>query len=83
MAGALHLDAYRQFVADLVRARHEAQLSQAKLATILDKPPSFVAKYERCERRLDLVEALVILKALNVDADTFVQHIQESLPGHL
>ena len=60
-----------------------AQLSQAKLATILSKPPSFVAKYELCERRLDLVEALVILKALSVDADTFVKHLQESLPAYL
>jgi transcriptional regulator with XRE-family HTH domain len=83
MAGALHLDAYRQFVANLVRARHEAQLSQAKLAILLNKPPSFVAKYELCERRLDLVEALVILKALKVDSHDFIVRTQSDLPNHL
>ena len=36
---------------------------QADLARKLDKPASFVGKYELGERRLDVVEVMVILKS--------------------
>jgi len=37
------------------------------LAALLDKPQSFVSKYENGERRLDVAELLAILDALNCD----------------
>ena len=68
MAGAVRTEAYQFLLSELVRLRQEAGLSQAGLAKLLGKPPSYVGKYELAERRLDIVETIVILKALKTDA---------------
>jgi transcriptional regulator with XRE-family HTH domain len=47
--------------------RHGAGIRQQTLARELGRPQSFVAKYEGGERRLDLIEFVVIAKALGVD----------------
>ena len=51
----------------MVRARKAAGLTQQALALHLKKPQSFVAKYEGGERRLDVVEFIVIARALGAD----------------
>ena len=52
----------------LVEARRSAGLSQAELAAKLRRPQSFVSKYERGERRVDVIEFLEIVEALELDA---------------
>jgi transcriptional regulator with XRE-family HTH domain len=47
--------------------RLKAGLTQHDLAKRLKRPQSFVAKYEGGERRLDVVEFLVVLRAMDVD----------------
>jgi transcriptional regulator with XRE-family HTH domain len=59
---------YARFRSLLVEARTEAGLSQAQLAAKLGRPQSFVSKYERGDRRLDVVEFLDVSRALNLDA---------------
>ena len=51
----------------LVSARKKADLTQDQLSKKLRKPQSFVAKYEGGERRIDIVEFLVICRALAAD----------------
>jgi transcriptional regulator with XRE-family HTH domain len=51
----------------LVAARDKAGLTQQKLAKRLGKTQSFVAKYEGGERRLDVVEFVVIAQALGAN----------------
>jgi transcriptional regulator with XRE-family HTH domain len=48
-------------------ARKAAGLTQHALARRLKKPQSFVAKYEGGERRLDVVEFVVIARAIAAD----------------
>lgn len=55
---------YAAFLAGLVEARKEKGLTQQAVATLLDKPQSFVSKYESGERRLDVVEFCHIAKVL-------------------
>jgi transcriptional regulator with XRE-family HTH domain len=58
----------QQFLRELlVDARDNAGLTQQKLARRLGKPQSFVAKYERGERRLDVVEFVVIAQAIGAN----------------
>lgn len=57
-----------RFLAEL---RTREGLSQADLAAQLSKPPSFVGKYETYERRLDIIEFLVVLRALNSSFNEF------------
>jgi ribosome-binding protein aMBF1 (putative translation factor) len=51
----------------LVDARRKAGLSQDALASRLKRPQSYVSKFERGERRLDVVEFFEVMDALNVD----------------
>jgi transcriptional regulator with XRE-family HTH domain len=51
----------------LVDAREAAGVTQVALARKLGKPQSFVSKFERGERRLDVVEFLDVAHALNID----------------
>lgn len=48
--------AYKRFLAHLVQARHEADLTQVEVAKRLGKAHSFVSKCELGERRVDFVE---------------------------
>lgn len=58
---------YKLFLSFLISARETKGLSQHQLAKKLKKPQSFVSKYERAERRLDVIEFLDIAKALEID----------------
>ena len=83
MAGTVHTEAYKAVLCALIEARSSAGLSQAALANALGKPPSFVGKYELGERRLDVVEMMVVLKALNLSFDQFWAAADIELPPHL
>jgi transcriptional regulator with XRE-family HTH domain len=59
--------AYKKFRELLVEVRKTAGLTQAELSKRLKRPQSFVSKYERGERRLDVVEFGDVAHALNID----------------
>ena len=83
MAGTVHTEAYRAVLRTLTEVRSAAGLSQAALAERLGKPASFVGKYELGERRLDIVELMVVLKALNLSFDTFWMQADVQVPDAL
>ena len=60
-------EAYTHLQKLLIEARHAAELTQAELALRLGRPQSFVSKYERGERRLDLIEFHELATALQLD----------------
>ncbi len=51
----------------LATARERAGLTQKQLAKVLRKPQSFVSNYERGQRRIDVLELLLIANALGSD----------------
>ena len=83
MAGSVHTAAYMQLLKQLVDARANAGVSQAQLAKRIAKPASFVVKYELGERRLDVVELLVVLKALGADNASFISDLNKCIPPQL
>jgi transcriptional regulator with XRE-family HTH domain len=70
---SFHSREYDSFRGLLVEARKKAGLSQAQLATRLSRPQSFVSKFERGERRLDVVKFKTIAEALDIDALRFLR----------
>ena len=78
MTRSIFSGAYERFRLLLVEARKAAGLSQAELANRLSRPQSFVSKYERGERRLDLVEFLEVAGVLGLDAGEFIKRMDES-----
>ena len=67
MTRSIFSQEYERFRRLLIEARKRLGLTQAQVAARLGKPQSFVSKYERGERRLDLVEIIDVADALEVD----------------
>lgn len=63
----LHSEKYSDLVKWLVEHRKANGLKQTDVAKRLGKPQSFVSKYENCERRLDILEFVEVVKAIGVD----------------
>ncbi len=72
---SLHTTEYEHFLKILISARKKAGITQQELAKSLKKPQSFISKYERGERRLDVIELLSITKALKVDPSQILQKL--------
>jgi ribosome-binding protein aMBF1 (putative translation factor) len=66
-------DARQRLREFLVEARKAANLTQSELSGRLKRPQSFVSKYERGERRLDIVEFGDVAKALGIDPIRFLR----------
>ncbi|MEK7857720.1 MAG: helix-turn-helix transcriptional regulator [Elusimicrobiota bacterium] len=69
---SFHSAAYRRFRRRLRDARVENKLTQRQVAKKLEKPPSYVAKIETGERRVDFIE-LQVLAALYKKPLSFFQ----------
>jgi transcriptional regulator with XRE-family HTH domain len=63
----------------LVEARRRAGLTQAELSKRLKRPQSFVSKYERGERRLDVIEFGEVARALGVDPLRFLEKLYREI----
>lgn len=63
----------------LRRIRVGSELSQAILAERMDRPQSFVSKYESGERRLDVIELREVCQALEISFVDFVRRFEESI----
>lgn len=77
MTDSVHTDKYRRFRELLVAARTASGLSQWALADKLGWVQTAVSKYERGERRLDLVEFLDVAEALGVDPYKFIRQLND------
>lgn len=64
--GYLHTKENKELCLRLIAARKEAGLTQAELASRLGKLQSYVTKYEREERRIDVIEFIMIARALGL-----------------
>lgn len=70
---------YEIFRRCMIAARKEAKLTQATLAKSLRKPQSFVAKYENGERRLDVIEFLLVARVIGVDPCDILKKVEQRL----
>lgn len=75
MKKSVHSKAQRRLIGSLVEARKSAGLTQQELADRLGKHQSFVAKYENGERRLDVVEFLVIVGRIGADPQKIIGNV--------
>ncbi len=72
-------DKQKQLQNQLKSIRREAGLSQQDLALRLQRPQSFVSKYELGERRLDIIELLEICEAIDLDLGEFIQRLRTTM----
>jgi transcriptional regulator with XRE-family HTH domain len=62
----LHSPPYQKLRRLLSEARAAADLTQAEVASRMDRPQSFVSKYESGERHLDVIEFVEVCAAIGV-----------------
>ena len=59
-------------------ARKARGLTQYQLANKLGRPQSYIAKIERVERRVDVVEFVELLDALDTEPNDFFERIRKA-----
>jgi transcriptional regulator with XRE-family HTH domain len=64
---SIYTDRHRKLCELLKMQRKAAGLTQTVVAKRLAKPPSYVAKYEGGDRRLDLLEFMDVAAAIGFD----------------
>ncbi len=77
MTKSVYTEEYNRFRKMLIAARKSANLTQAELSIKLQRPHSYVSKYERGERRLDLIEFLELAEVLKIDTVIFIQQLKD------
>lgn len=75
----MHASRYGILRARLVELREAKGLTQMDIALQLGKPQSYVSKYERGERRLDIVELIAVTKVLGLIPRSCAQNWPTSL----
>ena len=76
MSKSVFTDEYRHLLSLLIDARKTSKLTQHEIAKRLNKPQSYISKYESGERRLDIIELLKITDALGADVIPIVKEIR-------
>jgi len=80
MANRLWDEKYQTFLAVVKGLRKSSGMTQIELAARLDKPQSYVSKYESGERSLDFVETMEVCEALGVNPEKLIKLYQKSQP---
>ena len=70
-----HDPRYQRFAALLRVARKDRGLTQVRLGELVGRGQTFVAKVERCSRRIDPIEMLVWLRACKADPHQFLSRL--------
>lgn len=81
MKKTISSEEYKVFLKILVEYREKAGLTQIQLAERLGETQSFVSKLERGERRVDVIELLVLCDALGVPPGDFLAALQHAIVG--
>lgn len=79
MRRSIHSPPYVLLREFLTEGRLAAGLTQDQLAAKLNRPQSYIAKYETGDRRLDVIEFLEICSTLGIDPNSILAQIRTAL----
>lgn len=65
MTKSIFTNNYQMLLKLLTAVRKKAGITQQELAKKLGKNQSYISKYENAERRLDMIEVIAIMKAMD------------------
>jgi transcriptional regulator with XRE-family HTH domain len=75
LSKTIHTERHQRLRELLVTRRKAAGLTQTVVAKRLGKPPSYVAKYEGGDRRLDVLEFLDIAAAIGFEPCALIRSL--------
>lgn len=71
----IHDHRYIKLITELREIRKAKNITQEQLASTLNKPQSYIAKIEKLERRLDVIELIDWVEAIGADLGHFLKSI--------
>ncbi len=71
---------YAEIIRRLKNARTECGMSQEAVCRRLDRPQNFLSKIESCQRRLDVLELLILGKVYGKPLSYFTDDLKVELP---
>ena len=77
---SIHSAPYVHLLELLVERRNAAGLTQSQVAERLGRPQSYVSKFERGERRLDVIEFLEVCRHLETDHYDLLRDVEGAAP---
>lgn len=69
---------YEQLLSFLKRVREDRGLSQSELGLRLGQDQTYVSKYEKGVRRLDLIETIDICKVLDINTNEIFDSLRKN-----
>ena len=79
MEKSIYTREYAALTRLLCEAREEAGITQVELAEKLGQSQSFVSKFERGDRRLDVVQLRTVCQTLGLTLPEFVDRLETAL----
>jgi transcriptional regulator with XRE-family HTH domain len=79
MKKTIHSKEYRKLISLLREKRENLDITQLKLASIIDTDQTFISKIENSERRIDVIELRTICKALKISFTDFIEELEQNL----
>lgn len=79
MQKAIFTKEYGILVGMLIELRQNRNLTQVQLSILLNRPQSYISKYENLERRLDICEVREICLVLNKSFPLFIQEFEDNI----
>lgn len=76
MAKSVHSERHRLIATALAEQRRAKGLSQAEVAKAFGRHQPFIANIESGERRVDLVELLMIADVIGLDVDALIARLR-------
>lgn len=80
MAKTIHSEGHEALCAELIRIRRTVGLTQSDLAKKLSCHQSMIARIESGQRRIDVVELIVLARALGTEAEGITQVVASATP---
>jgi len=77
MKNSIWEESYNKLRKELKHIRKKAGLSQIQLAEKLDKPQSYVSKYEIGDRNLDFIEVINVCNQCGIVPEDFTKTIRK------
>jgi transcriptional regulator with XRE-family HTH domain len=80
MAKTIHSEGHEALCAELIRIRKAQGLTQSDLASKLSCHQSMIARIESGQRRIDVVELIVLARALGATAESIAHFVDTATP---
>lgn len=80
MSKSAFSDAHQILVEQLTAARKQSGMKQEELAALIGKDQSYISNIERGQRRVDVMEFIVLARALKTDPEQLFSQIVSKLP---